>query len=97
MKAILRWLHPSSWHWLLVFIMLGAFAGLTAWFSFNLIHPFMANFHYIAEHGLFALREGGLRQAIELIGSGYLAIAAYVGFKACEVELVVRLRAHAAS
>lgn len=92
MKAILRWFHPASWHVVLIFIMLGVFAGLFAWFSFNLIDFFMANVGFISRHGLLALGEGGLRQAAELVGSGYLAIGFYVYFKACEVELVVRLR-----
>jgi H+/Cl- antiporter ClcA len=92
MHAIVRWLNPSSWPTLLVFVMLGVFGGLFAWFSYNLIHPFMANFRFISEHGWLALQVGGLRQAIELVSSGYLAIAAYVAFRVCEVELVGRLR-----
>ncbi len=92
MRAILRCFHPSSWNVLFIFIMLGIFAGLFAWFSFNLIHYFMANVRYISQYGAYALQEGGLRQAIELVASGYLAIAFYVYFKACEVELVVKLR-----
>jgi|AP12_2_1047962.scaffolds.fasta_scaffold330797_1 H+/Cl- antiporter ClcA len=95
MKAILRWLHPSSWHVIFIFLMLGVFAGLFAWFSFNLIHYFMANIRYITQYGALALREGGLRQALELAGTGYLAIVFYVYFKACEVELVVKLRERA--
>jgi hypothetical protein len=96
MNAIGRWLHPSSWHWLFIFLMMGVFGALFAWFTFDLIHFLMGNFRLIAEHGLLALREGAFRQAVELIASGYLAIAFYVGFKACEVELVTRLRARAA-
>ena len=95
MKAIGRRLHPSSWHGLVIFLMLGVFGALFAWFSFNLIHFLMGNFRLIAEHGLLALREGALRQAVELIASGYLAIAFYVAFKTCEIELVTRLRARA--
>jgi hypothetical protein len=96
MKAIARWLHPSSWHVLLIYLMMGVFGLLFAWFSFNLIHFLMGNFNLIAEHGFLALREGALRQATELIAAGYLAIAFYVAFKACEVEMVTRLRASAA-
>ena len=92
MRAIIRWLNPRSWHTLFIFLMLGVFGGLFAWFSYNLIHPFMANFRFISEHGLHALEVGGLRQGIELIASGYLAIAAYILFRVCEVELVARLR-----
>ena len=95
MKAIVRWLHPSSWHGLVIFLMLGIFGALFAWFTFNLVELFMANFRFIAAYGLVALREGGLRQAAELIASGYLSIAFYIAFKACEVELITRLRTDA--
>ena len=92
MQAIVRWLSPSSWHTLFVFLMLGVFGGLFAWFSFNLIQPLMANFRFISQHGWLALQVGGLRQAVTLISSGYLAIAAYIAFRVCEVEIVARLR-----
>jgi len=95
MKAFARRLHPSSWHGLVIFLMLGIFGALFAWFTFNLVDLFMANFRFIAAYGLVALREGGLRQAAELVASGYLSIAFYIAFKACEVELVTRLRADA--
>ena len=95
MKAIARRLHPSSWHGLFIFLMLGIFGALFAWFTFNLVELFMANFRFISTYGLVALREGGLRQAVELVASGYLAIAFYIAFKACEIELVARLRADA--
>ena len=92
MKALARWLHPSSWHTLFIFFMMGVFGLAFAWFSFNIVDFLMGNFRLIAEHGTLALREGAARQAIELITSGYLAIAFYIAFKACEVELITRLR-----
>jgi hypothetical protein len=95
MKAIVRWLHPSSWHGLVIFLMLGVFGALFAWFTFNLVEHLMANFRFIAAHGLVALRAGGLRQAAELLAAGYLAIAFYIAFKACEVELLARFRGDA--
>jgi hypothetical protein len=96
MKALARWLHPSSWHSLFIFFMMGVFGLALAWFSLNLIEFVMGNFRLIARYGLLALREGAALQAIELITAGYLAIFFYLAFKACEVELMTRLRQAAA-
>jgi hypothetical protein len=92
MKALARWLYPSSWHTLFIFLMMGVFGLALAWFSLNLIEFLMGNFRLIARYGFLALREGAALQAVELITSGYLAIAFYIAFKACEVELITRLR-----
>jgi hypothetical protein len=95
MKWIERWLSPSSWNSVVVFVAMGIFGGSFAWVSYNLVFLFMANFRFLSEHGLLALQYGGLRQAIELVGAGYLSIALYLCFKACEYELVGRIRAGA--
>jgi len=42
-------------------------------------------------YGADAVREGGLRQLIEMVLSGYFAAACYVVFKLCEKVLVERL------
>lgn len=42
-------------------------------------------------YGGDAIRDGGLRQLVEMATSGYLAAAFYVVFKICEKVLVERL------
>lgn len=80
--------------WWLTFILLGASFVLFGLASLNLINMFSANFEFLARHGLDAVRVGGLRQLIELVGSGYAAAAFYVVFKLCEKVLVDRLSAN---
>ncbi|MCB1502087.1 MAG: hypothetical protein KDK07_20260 [Bauldia sp.] len=92
MKRIARWVNPSSWNSVIVFLAMGIFGGAFAWVSYNLVFLFMANFRFLSEHGVLALKYGGLRQVIELVGLGYLSIALFLWFKLCENELVARLR-----
>jgi hypothetical protein len=87
-----RWLLLSNYNALMVFIAMGVFAGLFTWNSFNLVHLAMENIRYIGEFGRLAIVEGGLRQLLEIVAYGYVSLAFYVGFKACEVELVHRWR-----
>ena len=47
----------------------------------------MANVHLLSEYGWQAIMDGALRQLLELVATGYLSIAAYVVFKACEHRL----------
>ena len=47
----------------------------------------MANVHLLSEYGWQAIMDGALRQLLELAATGYLSIAAYVVFKACEHRL----------
>ena len=47
----------------------------------------MANLHLLGEYGWQAIMDGALRQLLELAATGYLSIAAYVVFKACEHRL----------
>jgi len=65
------------------FLLMGLFAGLSAITSYNLILLFIANFNFISQYGVMALREGGLLQLAELIFYGYLSIGFYVLFKGC--------------
>jgi len=53
----------------------------------NLGLLFMSNARLLGEHGWVAIMDGGLRQLVELTFSGYLSMAAYVVFKACEHRL----------
>ena len=87
-----RWLQLSNYHALAVFLLAGVFVALFSWNSYNLAGLAMANLRYVAEFGLMALLDGGLRQLAEIVLSGYLSLAFFLGFKACEVELVYRWR-----
>jgi hypothetical protein len=42
----------------------------------------------LAEHGWQAVMDGALQQLVELLTTGYVSMAAYVVFKACEHALV---------
>jgi hypothetical protein len=55
--------------------------------TFNIFMLFSANLGFIARHGWLALMDGGARQFAELVVTGYLSMAAYVVFKACEYRL----------
>jgi hypothetical protein len=63
-----------------------------AFFSFgvgtlNLFYLFQANAALLLQHGWPAVMEGGLLQLAELLLTGYLSMAAYTVFKACEYRL----------
>ena len=73
------------------FIVMGlAFFGFGAG-SLNLFFLLKANTQFLAEHGWMAAMDGGLQQLVELLATGYLSVAAYVVFKACEHALVHHL------
>jgi hypothetical protein len=65
------------------FLLMGVFAGLSAVTSYNLLLLFIANFGFIAQYGVMALKEGGFVQLAELILYGYLSIGFYILFKGC--------------
>ena len=65
------------------FLLMGLFGGLSAITSYNLVLLFSANFSFVAQYGIMALREGGLLQMGKLIVYGYLSIAFYILFKGC--------------
>ena len=87
-----RWLKPQFYNSLVLFLVMGVFAALFAWNSFNLIHLAMENFRFLRQFGALAIMEGGLWQLLEIILYGYLSLAFYLGFKICEAELVNRWR-----
>ena len=71
----------------LSFIVLGlAFFGFGAG-SLNLFYLLRANTTLVLEHGWMALADGGAQQLAELLFTGYLSMASYVVFKACEYRL----------
>ena len=87
-----RWLRLSEYHWIVLFLALGICATVVAWISFGLINLAMANYAFLTEFGLLALREGGLAQLLEIGGKGLVVLACYLLFKAIETELIYRWR-----
>src|SRR6266566_4428077 len=79
--ALKRYLtrHPS-----ITFLLMGFSFLLVGLLSLNLVYLFHANLEFIINNGVMGLRDGGLQQLIELLVSGYLGMALYVLFKACE-------------
>ena len=55
--------------------------------SLNLFYLLRANTNLVFEHGWTALMDGAAEQLGELLVTGYLSMAAYVIFKACEYRL----------
>ena len=70
---------------------MGASFLLFGLLSLNLLHVLRANLTFLAEHGVDAVRDGGLLQLVEVLLMVYLAVACYVVFKFCEKVLVERL------
>jgi hypothetical protein len=77
--------------WWVAFVLLGVSFVLGGMVTLNLLHTLSANVEFLSNYGLDALREGGLRQFVEIVVSGYFAAACYVVFKLCEKVLVGRL------
>ena len=80
-----------SRQWWLAFVLMGVSFVLFGVVTLNLLHTLSANFEFLSSHGFDAVREGGLRQLLEIVVSGYFAAANYVLFKLCEKVLVERL------
>lgn len=76
------------------FLLMGVFGGLFASSSYNLLGLFTANYHYVADNGIMALMEGGLRQLLELTFFGYLSVGFYILFKGCLYGLLARVAKH---
>ena len=55
--------------------------------SLNLFYLLRANTNFVLDNGWMALGDGGAQQLLELLVTGYLSMAAYVVFKACEYRL----------
>lgn len=77
--------------WWIAFILLGLSFVAGSLLTLNLLHTLGANFDFLWMYGADAVRDGGLRQFVEMAISGYLAAAFYVVFKVCEKVLVERL------
>jgi len=85
-----RVLSLSRWPAILVFALAGVFGVVLAFSSFNLLSMAMHNFEFLGEHGFEALRLGGALQLLQILGNGCVALASFIGFKACESELIRR-------
>jgi hypothetical protein len=83
-----RWFHRAvlSRRWLAFLVMGLAFFVFGAG-TFNIFMLFKANASLIAGYGWQALMDGAARQFAELVITGYLSMAAYIVFKACEYRL----------
>jgi hypothetical protein len=73
--------------WLAFLVMGLAFLGFGAG-TLNLFFLLRANAELLAEHGAQAVMDGGLRQLVELLLTGYAGMACYVVFKSCEYALI---------
>ena len=84
-----RWFNESvlSRRWA-TFVALGLAFFCFGAGTLNLFVLLRANAALIAEHGWQAMMDGGLRQLLELLLTGYASVAAYVVLKACEYALV---------
>ncbi len=84
-----NWFHRTvlSRRWA-TFLVLGLSFLLFGVSSVNLFFVGRANFELIAQNGWQALVDGGAQQLLELVLTGYLSMASYVVFKACEARLV---------
>jgi hypothetical protein len=87
-----HWLHLSSYHAVVLFLAMAACGAMFTYNSYRLFEVGVANARFIAAYGWLALVEGGFRQLVEIGISGLIALLFYLGFKACEVELVYRWR-----
>ena len=83
-----RWFQRTvlSRRWLTFLVMGFAFFVFGAG-TYNIFMLFKANAELIATYGWQALMDGAARQLIELVVTGYLSMAAYIVFKACEYRL----------
>jgi|EndMetStandDraft_4_1072995.scaffolds.fasta_scaffold1470452_1 hypothetical protein len=80
-------------HWGLAFVVFGISFVAFGLLSLNLLHMLAANFEFLSMYGVQAVRDGGLRQLLEIVASGFVAAACYLVFKLCEKVLVERLAA----
>lgn len=93
MARLLGVLDLSRWPWPLVLTLAGGSATVLAFATLNLFAEAMANLTFVRRHGWMAFEVGAGRQAAGLVLAGGIALAAYLVFKFCEVELSIRYRA----
>ena len=83
-----NWFHRTvlSRRWL-TFLVMGLAFFVFGVGTYNIFMLFSANLDLIAHYGWRALMDGAARQFAELVATGYLSMAAYLVFKACEYRL----------
>ena len=79
------------WRGWATFLLMGVSLVLFGITSFNLFFLFRANINLFLDYGTMVIAEGALLQLAELIVYGYLSMAFYLVFKACEHVLVERI------
>jgi hypothetical protein len=87
-SRIKHWLYR---HYLFTFILMGLSFLVFGIFSLNLIYLLKTNVELFLDYGNMALEDGALLQLMMLLGYGYLSLAFYLLFKACEHILVARM------
>jgi len=75
----------------LTFVVMGLAFFIFGSGSLNLFFLLKANGQLLADNGWQAVMDGALQQLVELLVTGYVSMAAYVVFKACEHALVHHL------
>ena len=78
-------------HAIFTFLLMATSFTVFGVLSLNLAQYIMANAHYLLSYGWMALRDDGLVQFLELWSTVFIATAAFVVFKVCEVALVERI------
>lgn len=68
-------------------LMVVAFLGF-GWLTLDLVRVLSANAGFLRDHGWQAVRDGGLLQLLELLGTSVAAMAAWLLFKLCETVLL---------
>ena len=87
-SRVKRWLYR---YYGITFILMGLSFLLFGLLSLNLIYLLKSNIELILDYGIMGLQDGGLLQMLGLLGYGYLGLAFYLLFKACEHILVMRM------
>jgi hypothetical protein len=88
-RLILAIINGPIWR---TFLLMGLFAGASAYASYNLLMLFIANFAFVSQYGFMALKEGGLLQFVQLVIYGYLSVGFYVLFKGCLYAILGRFQ-----
>ena len=79
-----RWILSRLW---LTFVVLGVSFFIFGAATVNLGRLFLANSRLLSDYGWQAVMDGALWQVVDLVITGYVGMAAYVVFKACEHRL----------
>ena len=92
-----RWFHRVvlSRPWL-TFLVMGLAFFVFGVATLNLFMLLKANADLLREYGWQAVMDGGVRQLVELVVTGYASLLFYLVFKVCEDRLAKNLGARSA-